>query len=260
MDMKRVIVRALLLCYIAATFVACKLPDDSVGSPREIGWRLFDFADEHIERSMDMVWTAYCFNEYHKQTTVEGRAAVKVRYFPNCGISGSGNVWWIVDHLDEVCRIEMRDGLLLEAADAQWILSHPETMTGEVIKELVISREPDGRCRCELTPLSDVWSVEKAMWWTSVVFGDLFQELTIEGSGLMEGKAETSMYPTHIDYTIVDKLFFVRLIGFEKGSIDIKLSISEFEEFIHTEATYLGGGKVRIIINGITDWRDHYSD
>lgn len=252
--MKRYIIRLWIACSLMGSFAACEYSEaDAIPSASAPGWQVFDYVDPYIRRSMDMVRTMYCFNEYYKQTTVEGRVQMQKLYFPRQQILGEACCWTITDVDGSVWQIETPYGESLDDM-GQWrmlYMKNPNDDEAEVSR-MIISTVGVSRCQCTISLVSGGFR-EQARWWIRAEHDELLlRTLFIEGTGTqIWGGLPSSGVGCE---TLSPLIFDVQTSDFVTGIFRAELFIPESLE-IEAIAEYVAGGRAKVTYNGVTELR-----
>lgn len=186
MKTKRLILRLAVVALVAAA-VACTV-DQGDSRPRQTQGEIevyYQLSHMNHWAACYGVYTAAGLNEYLRQTTDEGREAVRSRYFSGSWIRQTEEGSWLLESEEIRFEFELEGGALLGEANASWrmscwnwYLSMNEPVTG------IFTTEGD-RIRCKLS--RTVTDQTEAVDW--LVATTLFQEdilLEIEGSGRID--------------------------------------------------------------------------
>lgn len=132
----------------------------------------------------EVVYVACGLGEYFRQSTDEGREAVRKRYFDGAQVTDLGAERWSLEGSGRRYLFELAGGIPLGEAGASWSFSLSAGADGE--PEMTGALATDGdrvRCSC-VRRTTD--RTESAEWLTRIVAEERSLRMSFEGSGRIE--------------------------------------------------------------------------
>lgn len=255
MKKKRFLARIAAALWLVSAAAACTVDE---GGPRpsetqgEIAVYYWICGMNHWA-ACDGVYTAAGLNEYLRQTTGEGREAVRSRYFPGVRIEQAEEGCWVLESSERRMEFVIEGGRLLGEENASWRVSglgsYPiwnQPITG------IFTTEGD-RIRCNIS-CTDADQTEAVDWLVAATASGDDIRMEIEGSGRIDivRRFDSGVDKWRLEYRIVEPMIREdrgRNVSGGKLSVTAVLTGSE-QRRMEFDAEHRGVNDVKITVGG----------